>query len=259
MSFTNKTPNYELPQYVAEDKPTYLGDFNEAMGKIDTNMKNIDNKAISSVTTAENANSTAEEALSTANSAQSAVSQATTTANQAKETAENAQTTATNAQSDASTAITTANQANTTAGTANTNANTAKSTAESANSTATTAKNTADTINTNVNNWTSQNIGLNGATLNLNANKYMNLLGLSGRISQGQGSTSGSTTTIGTLPSEFRPKATRTILGGATIIYADSVIARDVTINTNGSITVPVSNDFTNIVVQCMLATKSWF
>ena len=36
MSFTNKTPNYELPQYVAEDKPTYLGDFNEAMAGADS-------------------------------------------------------------------------------------------------------------------------------------------------------------------------------------------------------------------------------
>lgn len=39
MSATNKTPNYGLPQYVAEDKPTYLGDFNKAMLDIDTNMK----------------------------------------------------------------------------------------------------------------------------------------------------------------------------------------------------------------------------
>ena len=46
MSATNSTPNYDLPQYVATDKPTYLGDFNKAMLDIDTNMKTIDNKAV---------------------------------------------------------------------------------------------------------------------------------------------------------------------------------------------------------------------
>lgn len=40
MSFTNKTPNYNLPQYVAADKPTYLTDFNGAMSAIDTGMHN---------------------------------------------------------------------------------------------------------------------------------------------------------------------------------------------------------------------------
>lgn len=144
MSYTNKTPNYELPQYTADDKPTYLGDFNKAMLDIDTNMKTIDNKATESVSTANTANSTAEEALETANSAQSGVSGATTTANQAKTTAENAQTTATNAQSDASTAISTANQAKSTADTANSIANQAKTTAETANSTAQTANTSAN-------------------------------------------------------------------------------------------------------------------
>lgn len=42
MSSTNKTPNYGLPQYIDTDKPTYLGDFNDAMGIIDKGMN--DNK-----------------------------------------------------------------------------------------------------------------------------------------------------------------------------------------------------------------------
>lgn len=40
MSFTNHTPNYNLPQYVGTDKPTFLGDFNNAMTTIDTQMHN---------------------------------------------------------------------------------------------------------------------------------------------------------------------------------------------------------------------------
>ena len=39
MGYTNTTPNYSLPQYVADDRPSYLGDWNEAMGKIDTGMQ----------------------------------------------------------------------------------------------------------------------------------------------------------------------------------------------------------------------------
>lgn len=39
MAFTNSTPNYNLPQYIATDKPTYLGDANGAYSTIDTRMK----------------------------------------------------------------------------------------------------------------------------------------------------------------------------------------------------------------------------
>lgn len=44
MSSTNKTPNYGLPQYIDTDKPTFLGDFNDAMGIIDKGMN--DNKIL---------------------------------------------------------------------------------------------------------------------------------------------------------------------------------------------------------------------
>ena len=39
MPFTNQTPNYSLPQYIATDHPTYLGDANDAYLKIDTRMR----------------------------------------------------------------------------------------------------------------------------------------------------------------------------------------------------------------------------
>lgn len=39
MSSTNKTTNYKLSQYIGTDKPTYLGDYNSDMTKIDTQLK----------------------------------------------------------------------------------------------------------------------------------------------------------------------------------------------------------------------------
>lgn len=44
MSATNSTTNYELPIYVASDTPKYLTDFNQAMTKIDTAIKGVDDK-----------------------------------------------------------------------------------------------------------------------------------------------------------------------------------------------------------------------
>ena len=40
MASTNKTTNYDLSQYIGSDKPTYLGDYNSDMSKIDTAIKN---------------------------------------------------------------------------------------------------------------------------------------------------------------------------------------------------------------------------
>lgn len=52
MSYTNHTTNYNLPQYIGTDKPTYLGDFNTAMGAIDTQMKANADAATTAGTTA---------------------------------------------------------------------------------------------------------------------------------------------------------------------------------------------------------------
>lgn len=52
MSSTNKTPNYDLSQYVGTDKPTYLGDYNGDMLKIDTQMKENENSATNAISQA---------------------------------------------------------------------------------------------------------------------------------------------------------------------------------------------------------------
>jgi hypothetical protein len=53
MAYTNKTANYELPQYVPTDQPTYLEDFNGAMFTIDSGMTENSNNIgdLSSLTT----------------------------------------------------------------------------------------------------------------------------------------------------------------------------------------------------------------
>ena len=126
MSATNQTPNYDLPQYIGTDVPSYLGDFNKAMLDIDTAIKGVDNKATSAESSVATANSNASQALensqtaqSTAETAQATATQAKSTATQAKSTAETAQSTATQAkntatqaQSDATKALTNLNKFN---------------------------------------------------------------------------------------------------------------------------------------------------
>jgi hypothetical protein len=86
MASTNKTTHYDLSQYVGSDKPTYLGDYNTDMAKIDT-----------------------------------AINSAKTTADTASTAATNAATAASNAQTTADTAVTNAAAAQTSANTANNN------------------------------------------------------------------------------------------------------------------------------------------
>lgn len=55
MGSTNKTAHYELPQFVANDKPSWLGDFNQAMEAIDTGIFGAKSSADGAQTTANNA------------------------------------------------------------------------------------------------------------------------------------------------------------------------------------------------------------
>lgn len=222
MSATNSTPNYDLPQYVATDKPTYLGDFNKAMLDIDTNMKSIDNKA-----------SSAESSVATANSN---ASQALENANQASTKADNAQATATQAQSTATTAKNTAD--------------TAQSTATEAQNTANTANETANMNTQNINkmkSWTEPVSIIDSAlsssptsSLNCSYNLEMKLLTLYGRIDFLRYNPNN--IILGTLPEEVRPSTTRTILNGLTPVYPIGTsgdgagIPADLTINPQGQI-----------------------
>lgn len=62
MSSTNKTPNYNLSQYIGTDKPTYLGDYNGDMLKIDTQLKANADSASNATAAAGTAKAVAEQA-----------------------------------------------------------------------------------------------------------------------------------------------------------------------------------------------------
>lgn len=93
MGSTNKTTGYSLPQWVGTDKPTFLGDMNDAFLKIDEGMTANKGSASTAVAQAGQAVQDANAALIKANSVE-------TTANQANTNAQNAITIANNAKED---------------------------------------------------------------------------------------------------------------------------------------------------------------
>lgn len=102
---TNQTANYDLPQFVGTDKPTWLGDFNEAMSDIDTGM----HKNASDIATMQ---SDVTNAAQAASQASQDVATLTGTVNTLSGTVSSVQTTANNASQTASSALNTANTAN---------------------------------------------------------------------------------------------------------------------------------------------------
>lgn len=55
MSTTNETTNYKLPLFTDNDQPTWLGDFNGAMNKIDTGITTVGANASTALSAANNA------------------------------------------------------------------------------------------------------------------------------------------------------------------------------------------------------------
>lgn len=104
MSFTNKTPNYNLPQWLGTDKPSWLVDVNGAFSAIDTAIKNAADSG-------SGADATAKAALETAQTAKNTANDALTQADEANTKSDNANTTASNAQTAAGTALTNSNSA----------------------------------------------------------------------------------------------------------------------------------------------------
>lgn len=99
MSHTNSTTNYNLPQFVGTDKPTWLNDVNGAFASIDTQMKaNADSAttANTTATTAQNAVGTLADLNTTAKTdIVSAVNEVNTNVGVAQNTANGASATAT--------------------------------------------------------------------------------------------------------------------------------------------------------------------
>ena len=83
MASTNKTTNYELSQYIGSDKPTYLGDYNSDMLKIDTAMHTNATAIVTADEKATTAGTNANTALTNASNAQTTADTANSTANSA--------------------------------------------------------------------------------------------------------------------------------------------------------------------------------
>lgn len=125
MAHTNSTSNYELSQFIGTDKPTFLGDYNGDMQKIDAAIKGAKDTADGASTTANAASALATSASETATTAATAAASADANATTALNTANGATTTANNA-------ATAAGAASTTATNAATKADAAKAEAEAA-------------------------------------------------------------------------------------------------------------------------------
>lgn len=78
MSHTNKTPNYDLPQFIGTDKASWLGDLNPAFLEIDAGMQANKVAAQSAEVSAGKASALAQSANSVANSANSSATSALT-------------------------------------------------------------------------------------------------------------------------------------------------------------------------------------
>lgn len=102
---SGETTNYDLPQFVGTDKPTWLGDFNTAMDTIDTAIA----ENASDITSLGTRVASAESAASQASTD---VASLTSTVSTLSSNVQSATTTANNAQSTASSALNTANTAN---------------------------------------------------------------------------------------------------------------------------------------------------
>lgn len=220
MSSTNKTTNYELSQYVGSDKPTYLGDYNSDMLKIDTQMK------------------------ANADSASSAYSLAST----AKSTADDAETHAQTALTNASTADGKAVNAQTTASSANLTAQQALSVAQSFNLTVFEPVDNSD-ITYNIG-----NLNTSVTTLTIAKSADGSLAKIYGTIRVGFSNTSGTLNV--SFPSSLRPSSNITIQCAClrksttyTTYYNDNTVAISLNLATDGTISVTgsVGTDFTTI------------
>ena len=243
MSSTNTTPNYKLPQFINSDVPSWLGDFNNAMSKIDTQMKANDTKATAASTNAENANSSATQALETAN-------KANTTANGANTNATNALSLATTANDNASTAKQNSETALKTANTANGLASAASSTAQNANTNATKALNGLEKFNfTNFKTWNnSEMLAQNGisdiqnSAINLASDSSGKIFKLYGSIEMTIAQNK--TGQVVLLNSNLRPTEEIRILNAGIQYVQNNIDSVDIVIKTDGTINIEAWNGY---------------
>lgn len=242
MSSTNKTTNYKLSQYIGTDKPTYLGDYNGDMLKIDNQMKVNADSASDATNAASGAQAVADKASKDVQNLNDSV-----TAN----SEDIASLKTKNAQQDVS-----IQNATNTASSANNKANQ-------------NAQNITD-INTR-NQWI-QGINIHNTGLpnyskgswNCSYNNFSGLLNISGQIELSQGSTIPSATRLGTIPDNIMKMIAltgdRKIWSSLFVTRSDTTLeVQNLTIDQTGKIYFEYTlNNVTYLNTQITLNTSNW-
>lgn len=242
MSSTNKTTNYNLSQYIGTDKPTYLGDYNGDMLKIDNQMKvNADS--------ASNATSAAGAAQAVADKASKDVKVLNDSVTANSEDIASLKTK--NAQQDVS-------------------IQNATNTASSANNKANQNGQNITDINTR-NQWV-QGINIHNTGLpnyskgswNCSYNRFSELLNISGQIELSQGSTIAGKTRLGTIPDNIMKMIASTgdrkVWSSLFVTRADqSLEIQNLTIEQDGKISFEYSLDNVRYMnIQLTANTSTW-
>lgn len=242
MSSTNKTTNYNLSQYIGTDKPTYLGDYNNDMLKIDAQLKANADSASNAVSAAGAAQAVASDASKNVQNLNDSV-----TAN----SADIAGLKTKNAQQDVS----------------------IQNASNSANSALNNSKqnehNIAD-INTR-NQWIQgtniHNTGLPNYTKgswNCSYNRLSGLLNITGQIELSQGSTIAGESRIATIPENIMKLLS---LSGEQRIWSSVYVTRvsevveiqNLTLDQTGKLYMPYTlNDVKYLNIQVTINTSTW-
>lgn len=242
MSSTNKTPNYNLSQYIGTDKPTYLGDYNSDMSKIDTQMKANADAASNAASAAGTAQTVAEQASGKVDTLNQSV-----TANSEDIAAIKTK----NTQQDAS-------------------IQNAANTASSALSKATQNEQNITDINSR-NQWIQgtniHNTGLpnySSGSWNCAYNPLTGLLNISGQVGLSQGSTISANTTIASIPANImgmiKPSGQRSLWSVLYMTLANgSLQIQNLNVDQSGKIFSTLNlNSVQYLNIQVMINTSAW-
>lgn len=242
MSSTNKTTNYKLSQYIGTDKPTFLGDYNGDMLKIDNQLKTNADSASNAASAAGAAQAVAGDASKKVQSLNDSV-----TANSADIAALKTK----NAQQDSS-------------------IQNASNTASSALSKANQNDHNITDINTR-NQWIQgtniHNTGLpnySKGSWNCSYNRFSGLLNISGQIELSQGSTIAGESRIATIPDNIvkliDPSGQQKAWSSLFVTRADgSLEVQNLTIDQTGKIYMAYTlNSVTYMNIQLTLNTSTW-
>lgn len=242
MSSTNKTANYKLSQYIGTDKPTYLGDYNGDMLKIDTQMKTNADSASNAKSAAGAAQAVAEKASKDVKTLNDSV-----TAN----SEEIASLKTKNAQQDVS--------------------------IQNATNSASTALNKANQNEHNITDINTRNQWIQGTNIhntglpnytkgswNCSYNRFSGMLNISGQIQLSQGSTISGDSRIATIPSDImkliNSTGERKIWSSLFVTRADSSLeVQNLTLDQTGKISLPYTlNNVLYMNTQLALNTSTW-